>query len=127
MRRPYPGPKTRRLALQRLERYTALLRGEEHLVRRLEKLVPDAWALLEADLDVHEPREKVTLYLDRSVAKFFRAMGRGYQARVSRLLAVYAQAMIAEIRWLDEAEAREMQAVRDDELREAARPPAPPE
>ena len=52
----------------------------------------------------------MTLYLDASVAKFFRAMGQGYQARINRLLALYAQAKIAESRWFEDAFIRELDA-----------------
>jgi len=67
----------------------------------LREAVPEAWHTLEQDLDVAEPKEKVTLYLDRSVAKFYRAMGQGYQARINRLLATWAQMKIAEEVQLD--------------------------
>ena len=108
MRRPKPGTKTRRLAQERLERHLTRMGGEDLEISRLETLVPDAWAMLEADADVREKKTKVTLYLDASVAAFFRAMGEGYQGRINRLLAVYAQAMIAESRWADEAYDREV-------------------
>ena len=39
--------------------------------------IPDAWDTLERDVDVTEKRVKVTLLLDESVAKFFRAQGQG--------------------------------------------------
>ena len=114
--RPLSGSKTRRLAAARLERHFFHLRAENVLVSRLRDEVPDAWAFLEADVDVQEPKEKVTLYLDRSVARFFRAMGRGYQGRINRLLAIYAQAKIAEVRWWDEAMAREADETMRDKL-----------
>ncbi|MGD1882242.1 MAG: BrnA antitoxin family protein [Paracoccaceae bacterium] len=38
-----------------------------------------------------EPKEKVTLYLDRSVARSFKAMGKGYQSRINRLLQTWLQ------------------------------------
>ncbi len=34
---------------------------------------------------------RITLRVDRSVAKFFRAMGPGYQARINRVLRTYAR------------------------------------
>ena len=72
----------------------------------LREEVPEAWHTLEADLDVWEPKEKVTLYVETSVARFYRAMGHGYQARINRILATWAQMKIAgEVR-LDEALAR---------------------
>ncbi len=67
------------------------------LAEEIRTKVPDAWHTLERDLDVEEPKEKVTLYLDRSVAKVFRAMGRGWQSRVNRLLATWVQLKAAEL------------------------------
>jgi hypothetical protein len=61
----------------------------------LADVVPAAWHMPEADLDAEEPREKVTLYLDRSVARFYRGMGRGCHARINRLLPTWAQMKIA--------------------------------
>ena len=60
--------------------------------------IPDAWDTLERDVDVTEKRVKVTLLLDESVAKFFRAQGQGYQARINRVLGTFAQMKIAEVR-----------------------------
>ena len=62
------------------------------------ELIPDAWDTLERDVDVTERKVKVTLLLDESVAKFFRAQGQGYQARINRVLGTFAQMKIAEIR-----------------------------
>ena len=50
----------------------------------LAEAVPDAWHRLVADPGVAAPRGKVTLYLDRSVARLVRGMGRGYHARINR-------------------------------------------
>ena len=60
----------------------------------LREEVPEAWHTLEYDLDVAEPKVKVTLWLDKSVATFFRGMGKGYQARINRILALYAHLKI---------------------------------
>jgi uncharacterized protein (DUF4415 family) len=58
--------------------------------------VPDAWHTLAHDPDVRAPK----VYPDRSVARAFRAMGHGYQARINRLLATYVmmQAALSERR-----------------------------
>ena len=53
--------------------------------------VPDAWHIIVVDLDCHAPKQKVTLYLDAPVAKAFKAMGQGYQARINRILATYLE------------------------------------
>jgi uncharacterized protein (DUF4415 family) len=57
----------------------------------LRENVPDAWHTIEDDFDCEEAKVKVTLYLDQSVAKVFRAMGRGYQARINRILQTWIQ------------------------------------
>lgn len=86
--------KSERIARTKLLRHLWEGRGDI-LDLVLEEAVPDAWHTLEADLDVEEPKVKVTLYLDSSVAKLFRAMGKGYQARINRVLATWAQMKIA--------------------------------
>ena len=68
----------------------------------LRKRVPDSWHTLEHDLDVEEPKVKVTLRLDASVAKFYRGMGVGYQARISRILALWAHMKIGKQLRLEE-------------------------
>lgn len=93
--RPYT--KTQRIALDRLGKRSNELRNTPLWVYDLRKEVPSAWATLEQDIDVEEPKVKITLRLDASVAKFFRAMGSGYQARINRVLATYAQLKIAEV------------------------------
>jgi len=87
--------KTQRLARDRLMRDLIHLSRDDWITATLPDAVPDAWHTLEADLDVQEPRVKVTLYLDRSVARFYRGMGRGYHARINRLLRTWAQMKIA--------------------------------
>lgn len=79
----------------------ALLRNLTYLMREtwipttIAEEIPEAWHTLMLDLDCCEEKEKVTLYLDRSVVRFFRAMGQGYQARINRLLATYLQMHLA--------------------------------
>lgn len=87
--------KTQRLARERLLHDLIHLSRDDWVSATLADVVPDAWHTLEVDLDVEEPREKVTLYLDRSVARFYRGMGHGYQARINRLLRTWAQMKIA--------------------------------
>lgn len=43
------------------------------------------------------PREKVTLYLDGNVMKFFRAMGRGSHARINDMLKVWMYARLLKL------------------------------
>lgn len=87
--------KTERIARDGLMKNLIQLHRDGWIGRAIADEVPEAWHTLEADLDVDEPKEKVTLYLDRSVARFYRAMGRGYQRRINRLLATWAQMKIA--------------------------------
>ncbi len=98
-----PRTKSQRLAREKLARKSLVLNSESWLTTALREDVPDAWHTLELDVDVQEPKEKVTLYLDRSVAKFYRAMGNGYHGRINRLLATWAQMKIAEEVRLDRA------------------------
>lgn len=87
--------RTERIARDGLMKNLIQLQQDGWITSALADEVPDAWHTLEADLDVDEKKEKVTLYLDRSVARFFKAMGQGYQARINRLLATWAQMKIA--------------------------------
>ena len=52
-------------------------------------------------MDVTERKVKITIRLDESVVKFYRAMGVGYQARMNRVLQTYAQMQIAQVRWFE--------------------------
>lgn len=63
----------------------------------LRENVPEAWHTIMEDYDCEEPKVKVTLYLDKSVAKVFRAMGRGYQARINRILQTWIQLRAANL------------------------------
>ena len=87
--------KAQRLAADKLELLLLKAEGEPGLTRLIRDQVPEAWHRLETDLDVREKKVHLTLRLDESVAKFFRAMGPGYQARINRVLATYAQMKIA--------------------------------
>ena len=87
--------KTERAARASLMQSLIYLQQESWMPDTIADEIPEAWHTLEADLDVEEPKEKVTLYLDRSVARFYRAMGKGYHARINRLLATWAQMKIA--------------------------------
>ncbi len=81
--------------------------------------VPEAWLTLEMDLDVAEPKEKVSLYLDKSVAQMFRRMGAGYHARINRILATWVQmkmseALVTEVDLLSQIEADMAEAGREE-------------
>lgn len=121
--------KTQRLARERLYRYAWEASRDMIDMDLLRDQVPDAWHTLEQDIDVREKKEKVTLYLDASVARFYRAMGLGYHARINRLLATWAQMKIAEVLRTDAAMARGAAAggPEHDALAEIARAAAGPE
>lgn len=111
--------RTARLAMERLLRLTY---AEEATrfdgLYDIRDAIPEAWAHLEHDVDVDEPRDKVTLYVDRSVLKFFRAMGPGYQARINRVLATYAQMKIADLEWLERMVESERKGRRDKDRKD---------
>ena len=87
--------KSQRMAKEKLSELMWRSQLEDNISAAMRDEVPDAWHRLEADLDVVEPKVKVTLRLDASVAKFYRAMGVGYQARINRILETWAQMKIA--------------------------------
>jgi uncharacterized protein (DUF4415 family) len=91
------GSRSERLARERLARNLSDLMTEESLIAAVKVEVPEAWQTLEEDVDCREVQERVTLRLDRSVVQFYRAMGRGYQRRINRVLATYAQLRIAKV------------------------------
>ena len=106
--------KTERLAMDRLLMQLEHLKLEgEMLDYRIHSLVPEAWDTLERDVDVTEKKRKVTLYLDESVVKFFRAMGVGYQARINRILATFAQMRIAQVRRAEDMAREELTRIRE--------------
>ena len=78
--------KSEKLARERLIYHMWRADSDQLPLHKLRAEAPEAWHMIEADIDCFEPKEKVTLYLDRSVAKLFRAMGKGYQARINRIL-----------------------------------------
>jgi len=104
--------KLKRDARERLLRLMWELRTtDDEIGAELRHQVPEAWHLLDRDDTVSEPKEKVTLRLDRSVVKFFRAMGTGYGARVNRVLATYAAMHLAGAIQAEQALEAEMERV----------------
>jgi len=113
-------PRTKRLTMERLLLNLRALENEETLATIIRDLTPEAWDTLEADIDVEEKKVRVTLLLDESVSKFYRAMGKGYQARINRVLATFAQMRIAEVRRAEaEQEALDAQIDREWEVEKA--------
>jgi uncharacterized protein (DUF4415 family) len=96
--------KAERIARQKMMRYLYEDSVDQtYLSLELRDKVPLAWHTLEHDLDVEEPKMKITLRMDESVAKFYRAMGPGYQARISRILGLWANMKIGEALRVEEA------------------------
>ena len=87
--------------------------AQSDLSLELRDRVPEAWHTLEHDLDVEEPKTKITLRLDDSVARFYRAMGPGYQARISRILALWAHMKICDALRLEDAAYAQMKRLND--------------
>lgn len=92
-----PKTKTALRARDRLRRYLFSPKNDLDLWSEVQSRVPEAWAYLRDDLPDEEPKVKVTLRLDESVVKMFRATGPGYQARMNLVLATYAQMQIGEV------------------------------
>ncbi|QDY68600.1 BrnA antitoxin family protein [Qingshengfaniella alkalisoli] len=83
----------------------------------LRDVIPEAWDRLERDVDLPEAKTRVTIRLDQSVAKFFRAHGPGYQALINRVLATYAHMKIAEVELGERRVEAYLRAARNDLLR----------
>lgn len=89
--------KTQAMHLERLMLNAQHLEDEDLSDYDIQHLIPVAWDTLERDVDVEENKVKITLRLDDSVAKFYRAMGNGYQARMNRILATFAQMRMGQV------------------------------
>lgn len=91
------GTKTRRLAEARFHQLLFYATNEsDNFLETARRNVPEAWLTLEMDLETDAPKEKVSLYLDRALVKMYRAMGRGYQGRINRILETWMQMKMAE-------------------------------
>ncbi|MDV4145140.1 MULTISPECIES: BrnA antitoxin family protein [Shimia] len=101
--RKRPQTKAAQAARSQLIWDLTYLRRERLIDADIRDEVPEAWHTLEADIPTEEPKEKISLYLDKSVAKVFKAMGKGYQSRINRLLRTWVQMKIAEEVKLDAA------------------------
>lgn len=87
--------RTEKLARRRLIYHLWLAEEDDLPLARMRDEMPETWHMIEADIDCDEPKRKVTLYLDTSVAKMFQSMGKGYQARINRILATWLQMKMA--------------------------------
>lgn len=58
------------------------------------RMLPEAWHGIEAEVPVRPRKTRVTAAYDADVARFFRAMGHGYQARMNAVLRAYMLAVL---------------------------------
>jgi uncharacterized protein (DUF4415 family) len=125
-----PQHGTSRTARNALERFVIETYAQQALSSDgsfdLRDVIPEAWERLEHDVDLPEKKTRVTIRLDDSVVKFFRAMGPGYSQLINRVLATYAQMKIAEVKLNDRRAERYLQWERDDILRESQGRPGLP-
>ena len=98
----YGQTKTARLAYERVIGNVVDLEYDGLTPYWVRDHIPEAWDRLEKDVDVFEKKVQITIRLDESVAKYFRAMGPGYQSRINRVLATFAQMRIAQINAIDQ-------------------------
>ena len=91
------GTKSRRMAEARFHQLLFHAFHEQNgFLDAARRDVPEAWLTLEMDVETDAPKEKVSLYLDTAVVKMYRAMGRGYQGRINRILETWMQMKMAE-------------------------------
>ena len=64
-------------------------------------MIPKDWHDMETVAPVSPVKEQITLRLDRDVIKWYRALGRGYQARINALLRSFMLAR--QTKWIEEA------------------------
>ncbi len=111
----YRLTKTERLARRRMIWNLWRASEDELPLEEIRAEVPDAWHTIVEDIDCYEPKEKVTLYLDRSVARTFKAMGRGYQGRINRILMTWLQMKAARMLETEDRLTRRLGEVLDKE------------
>jgi len=91
------GTKSRRMAEARFHQLLYFASNEGNgFLEEAKREVPEAWLTLEMDMETDAPKQKVSLYLDQAVVKMYRAMGRGYQGRINRILETWMQMKLAE-------------------------------
>ncbi|MEM6932953.1 MAG: BrnA antitoxin family protein [Pseudomonadota bacterium] len=86
-----------RLALLELNVELKQQQVEMETLQRQRDLIPSAWHEMEEIAPCTPPKQKLSLVLDRDVVKFYRALGRGYQARMNAILRTWMQARRAKV------------------------------
>jgi len=59
----------------------------------LDRSIPDDWDFIEERYPVTRKKTKLTVTLDEDMVRWFRKLGRGYQARINGILRVYWQGL----------------------------------
>ncbi|RED11962.1 BrnA antitoxin family protein [Pontivivens insulae] len=91
----YTPPPERKQTREELRAETELvlwLSEQTMELKRAEMLrewVPADWADVERNVECRPARTRITLRVDADVARFFRKMGPGYQARMNAVLRTY--------------------------------------
>jgi hypothetical protein len=57
--------------------------------------IPDDWNYLEGQFPTDTKKIKVSLYLDEDMVRWFRKLGKGYQARINAILRIYWRGLIS--------------------------------
>ena len=70
------------------------LSQDKMILSFMHDFVPPEWHSLTWDMETQPKKDKVTLYIDQPVIKFFRSMGSGYQARINHLLRSYMRLQV---------------------------------
>ncbi|MEM1275214.1 MAG: BrnA antitoxin family protein [Pseudomonadota bacterium] len=68
---------------------------------RQQEFIPNAWYRMDKIAPCTEPKQQITLRLDRDMVKFYRTLGRGYQGRMNAILRTYMLARISRIITVD--------------------------
>ncbi|MEM9045195.1 MAG: BrnA antitoxin family protein [Pseudomonadota bacterium] len=68
---------------------------DEWMIER--EMIPKAWRKMEEIAPCSMPKKKLNLCLDQDVVKFYRGLGRGYQARINAILRTWMHARIAKV------------------------------
>ena len=59
------------------------------------ELLPSEWLELHKKVPTHPPKCKLTVSLDQNVVDWYRALGRGYQARMNAVLRAYMLSILS--------------------------------
>lgn len=92
-----PKAETRKLE-QHFSKFMDEMEDENDRIRRdmlRHELLPREWLDLHKQVPTQPPKCKLTLSLDQNVVDWYRALGRGYQARMNGVLRAYMLAILS--------------------------------